>query len=57
MQPNSKKGTLSLKKETIAVLSLPKGKQRKEMPTDVPTGTGPTSGWPTCNHRQKLQQG
>ncbi len=50
MQKNQKKGPLSLKKEVIAFLIVPKTKQENNMPTEIPTGVL-TSAFPTCKNR------
>jgi hypothetical protein len=55
MQKKQKKGKLSLQKSTIAILTLPEWNDTMVPPTTVATGTGPTSNFATCNHRQKLQ--
>jgi hypothetical protein len=56
MPKNQKKVKLILKKQTIAL--FPSQNWGEVMiPTTVPTGTGPTSNFATCNYRQKLQLG
>jgi hypothetical protein len=57
MQKKQKKGKLSLQKSTVAILTLPEWENALVPTTGAPTGPGPTSGRPTCNHRQRLQQG
>jgi hypothetical protein len=56
MQKNQKKVKLILKKQTIALLSLLEWDDIL-VPTTIPTGTGPTSNFATCNYRQKMQLG
>jgi hypothetical protein len=56
MLKNQKKVKLILKKQTIALFPL-QGWGDIIVPTTVPTGTGPTSNFATCNYRQKLQVG
>ena len=48
MQQKIRKGTVTLKKRTISKLTVMQAIANSTTPILIPTGTGPTSNFPTC---------